>query len=188
MIAPIIIDQAKKEKPMSYAKLSDSEYSVLVSVASKLGVDPAWLYAEINFESGWDPQATNMQGSGARGLIQFTDLSAPDIGFLSANDIVGQFPDIASQLAGPVYDYLKRYAPFPTQQSLAMAVFYPAYRNVSPDTAFPANVQRDNPGIEKVSDYTHRVYGSALMAGVIAAASVALIIFLQNLSQKGGIV
>lgn len=123
-------------------------------VSVSLGINPQDLIKLINFESGWNPTARN-KISGARGLIQFMDSTARGMGFASADDIINKFPDVESQLRGPVLKYLSQYKPFssPYPQSLYLSVFFPAYRYKSPDTAFSEIVRKQNPGINTVGDY-----------------------------------
>ena len=138
-------------------ELTPEEKTALLDVAAALKVDPRTLAAEIQFESRWNPRIKN-PGSSARGLIQFMDTTAREMGFDGSLDLVLKFPTVPLQLRGPVLRYLKRYAPFPTDQSLFMSVFYPAFRNVDPETEFPERVQAANPGIERVSDYVEHVW------------------------------
>lgn len=142
-----------------FLKLNPAEQQVLFEISRALYiVDAQWLYDLINFESGWDPQAKNPVSS-ARGLIQFIDSTARSLGATDSTTLVRLYPDRISQLQGPVYQYLSQYAPFLTKQSLAMSVFYPAYRNVDPDTAFPDSVIRVNPGIVTPRHYLDMVFG-----------------------------
>jgi len=121
--------------------------------ADILGVQPQWLDALIRFESNYDPRAVNRY-SGACGLIQVTNTTARDVFHAeSAAALVEKFPTFTSQIDNIVIPYLSRYAPFPTQQSLYMAIFYPKYRRVAPTTEFPDSVAAINPGIKTVSDY-----------------------------------
>ncbi len=80
------------------------------SLAAQLQVaDPQWLIDLINFESGWNPTASNPPSS-AKGLIQFMNSTAKDdLGYKSSQDLIDQHPDIPSQLEGPVYRYLKMF-------------------------------------------------------------------------------
>jgi hypothetical protein len=134
-------------------------------VAAQLGVPVAWLIDLIGFESSWNPGARN-KITGARGLIQFMPATASAMGFpgaasiragttTAADNLVSLAPDIASQMKY-VLQYLAPMKPFPTLQSLYMAVFYPRFRSVAPTTAFPDSVQKVNPGIKTVSDYMRR--------------------------------
>jgi len=135
-----------------------SEQSALDNTAAKLGIPTDWLSKLINFESAgsWDPKIKNPI-SGAMGLIQFLPSTARSMGYVDAQDLVDKYPTIETQVQGPVYDYLRALAPFPTEQSLYMAVFNPASRNVPIDTVFSATIQANNPGIVTVADYINKV-------------------------------
>jgi len=146
-------------------------------VSSQLGIDPSWLINLIQFESNWNPQATNSI-SGARGLIQFTNTTAKSMGYANANDLVTKYPDEVSQLLNPVYAYLSKMVPYPTAQSLYMAVFYPAARSWSPNTAFNDSIQAVNPGIVTVQDYINKVNKNAIVAKVKSVAPVAGLVVL----------
>jgi hypothetical protein len=145
-------------------------------VALLLKVPYEWLYNLIKFESGLNPLATN-KISGARGLIQFMHATARDMKFTDANDLVKKFPDIDSQVAGPVYNYLKKYMPFPNQQSLYMSVFYPAARNWELGTFFPQKVRNANPNIDTVGSYVNKVNGVKRKAVAISPIVVLIIGF-----------
>jgi hypothetical protein len=62
------------------ATLTPQEWTSLKNVAATLNVPYDSLYRLINFESGWNPLATNPY-SGARGLIQFMPDTAKWLGF-----------------------------------------------------------------------------------------------------------
>jgi len=132
--------------------------SALKDVAAALGIDVPSLTKLISFESNFDSLAKNPY-SGARGLIQFMNSTARDMGYDSADDLVNKFPDAESQLRGPVYQYLSKFTPFvePFPQSLYLSVFYPAYRYKPADTAFSEIVRKQNPGINFVGDYVAKV-------------------------------
>jgi len=168
------IDKSKKMDPIQsvknfFSKLVQDEKKVrtegitpnmdkaIVDVAKKLNVkNPEWLKKVILFESRGNPGIKNPNSS-ARGLIQFMNSSAREMGYKDSEDLIKKHPTDVGQLAGPVYDYLKRYAPFPTEQSLYMAVFYPKYRYENPDRVFPRRVRKANPGIRKIQDYVDLV-------------------------------
>jgi hypothetical protein len=141
--------------------LDTKETQSLNTLATWMGVPADWLYKLINFESAWNPLAKNKL-SGARGLIQFMPQTAKDLGYTSADALVNKYPDISSQLLGPVAAYFKlpgKKGPYPTKQSLYMAVFYPTHRSVKPDTVFSSLVRKQNPGIDTVKDYVNYVEG-----------------------------
>lgn len=74
----------------------------------------------------------------------------------AADTLVARFPTAVSQLRGPVYQYLKKYAPFRTEQSLYLAVFYPAARTWPIEKQFSETIRRVNPGINTVGDYVRK--------------------------------
>lgn len=153
--------------------LTAEERTALESVAAAVGVAPESLYRLIQFESGWDPQAKNPNSS-ARGLIQFIDGTAQWLGYDSSEDLVSRYPDRVSQLNGPVAEYLSKYAPYSGEQSLFMAVFYPAARTWEPDEKFPSWVVDVNPGIETPADYMAAVYAAQPMTQQQIASAIGL--------------
>jgi hypothetical protein len=129
----------------------------LEQVAKDIGCpDPLWLDQLISLESHWDPQVKNPYSS-ARGLIQFMDSTARTMGFSGGSyELVTKYPDVVSQLLGPVKDYFNlpgNKGPYQDQQDLFMTIFYPAYRKVLPTTMLPENVRKVNPGVNTVNDY-----------------------------------
>jgi len=174
--------------------LSPSALSGLRGVGLALNVPASWLEAVINFETAgtWNPQIKNPLST-ARGLIQFLDATAVDLGYQSALDLVTQHPTIESQLTGPVLNYFKKHGPFRDEQDFVFSVFLPKYRHAPLDTLIyhddPVKMdrfQRANPGIKTVGDYFNKLRaafskiqgsnpGSALGAvalGALAAASL----------------
>lgn len=129
-----------------------AKQAALLVTAREVGTDPEYLDNLITFESDWNPLAKNPNSS-ARGLIQFIDSTARDLGYADSLDLVTKNPTALSQMRGPVADYLRKYGPYPTKQSLYMAVFYPAARDWPPDHEFPQYVQDVNPGIKTPRDY-----------------------------------
>ena len=156
--------------------LSPAEERALREVSASLGVQRDWLYALINFESGFNPGATN-KITGARGLIQFLPSTAQSLGYAAgaagnaADTLVAKNPNIESQLRFPVLSYLTPFKPFPTDYSLFMAVFYPKARGWSPATPFPDSVRAANPGLTCPRDYVDLVYRHAKMQRVAATGS-----------------
>lgn len=185
-------------------------HPALIDTAGKLQASPEDLHALIQAESAWNPAAYNP--SGAVGLIQFMPQTLKDYGLLSAalaekvptrgevpeevkqevrREFLAKWPTVEAQLRGPVLTYLSRYKPFPTRQSLYLSVFYPAYRNASPDTAFPANVRAQNPGIDTVQDYVDHVEKRRTRMAAktpIAALALAGIAGLWYIGRRGGFV
>jgi len=156
--------------------LSSQENAVLRSISVSLGVPRDSLYNLIYFESRFDPRARNAI-TGARGLIQFMPKTARAMGFSSADALVAQYPDVISQLNGPVFQYLRDRAPFSgSEQDLYMSVFYPAARSWSPWRAFPDSVQRSNPGVITPGDYIRKVRFSVGLKYAPAAGVVLLVL------------
>ena len=154
-----------------------SKDSALKTVSANLGIPPLWIDKLIRFESGWNPLAQNPY-SGARGLIQFMPDTAKSMGYDDADDLVSQYPDVESQLLGPVSAYLSKLKPFPTAQSLYMSVFYPVARTWPVTRTFPPDVLRVNPGIVTVGDYIKRVEGSHLERDLMLIAMIGTVIYL----------
>lgn len=157
---------------------------LLEAVARELNIPAADLDAIITFESGWNPKAHSAVGSGS-GLLQFIDSTAQWLGYASADDLVAQNPTVEDQLRGPVFEYLKRYRPYPTRQALAMAVFWPAARYWDPHQQFTdPRIPAGNNGINSPAQYMEKVWpgepvdvrysgtpGKKLaIAGIVAAA------------------
>lgn len=161
---------------------NQQQYDAIVRASDILQIaDPAWLDALIAFETGgtFSPTIKNPNSS-ARGLIQIIDSSAQGIGYADSLDAVTQNPDFESQMENVVIPYLAPYAPFPTKQSLYMAVFYPAYRDAPLFKRFPYHVRKVNPGIVTVKDYINKVDGVAskkVWLFILGAAITATIIF-----------
>jgi hypothetical protein len=166
--------------------LTKTEIAALNDISKKLEVNPYWLYTLINFESKWLVNAKNPKST-ARGLIQFIDSTAQNLGYKNSMDLVEKNPTIETQLKIPVYDYLKQYKPFPTKQALYMAVFYPGARLWPINAVFPENVRKNNPGINTVNDYINLVEKKNLSYGVnfILISMLSLVIFLLNRKRKG---
>jgi flagellin-like protein len=164
----------------------------LKRVSASLSIpDYTWLDKLISFESLWNPKAKNVI-SGARGLIQFTNTTSKKLGFKSADDLVNKYPDSVDQLLGPVYNYLRAYAPFPTRQSLYMSVFYPSARNWNLTVQFPKWVTDLNPGIDTVASYVRKVdrrrASPVVVTVMVVAVVVAAAILYNNTKTKGGCV
>lgn len=140
-------------------KISKSNYVLMSKIANKLGIIPHKLYTLINFESRWNPKIKNPgKGQTARGLIQIIDSTARGLGYKNSLDLVTKLPTVKLQLLHAVYPYLKKKAPFRSDQDLFMSVFYPAYRYKSSYLPFPKYVQKLNPGIVTPRDYIKLVY------------------------------
>lgn len=141
----------------------------LQSVADHLGVPLDWLVNLIAFESGFNPRAAN-PNSTAKGIMQWVDARAQDMGYSTSQALIDANPTFADQLAILQRD-LQRYAPFPDKQSFYMAVFYPAARHWDPDHEFPEHIQDLNSGIRTPADYVG--YVDRMASQVVAPAMVA---------------
>jgi len=151
--------------------LSQQDTDSLNSVSSALNVDPQWLYNVINAESAWNPLAVSSMPTNqyrlskgldtvpeyARGLIQFIDPTAQSLGFKDSQDLIDQYPDISSQLLGPVYAYFAKQTPFTDENDFYLSVFYPAGRGKPLDTVLPDSVRASNPNIVTLQDYINNV-------------------------------
>lgn len=166
----------------------------IAEIADRLSVPPRWLDALINFETAGTYSTTIKNPySSARGLIQFTDAAAQDLGFSDSKALVNTYPEFDRQMEFAVYPYLKRYMPFANRQQLYMAVFFPRYRNRAPSTEFPDTVKNVNPGIDTIQDYmdfvdkrikgeTLHAFPKALAVPLIVAAGAAAFWFLTRSS------
>jgi hypothetical protein len=147
-------------------KLTAQDRQALIDVAGKLSVPVDWLAAVINFETAgtWDPMKKNPNSS-ARGLIQFLDATAQQLGYRNSLDLVTRHNTIASQLRGPVLKYFQQWRePARHKQDFYFRVFLPAYRHAPLDTviyngepAKQAKFRKANPGIVTVGDYFRKL-------------------------------
>jgi hypothetical protein len=135
----------------------------LVATAGRLNIDPAWLANIIHLESGGNPQAVNTYGDNptyATGLIQFMPETARELG--TTTDALYQMTG-AQQMPWVERYFVKKIAvhgPLRSQEDVIGAVFYPVYIG-QPDREFPPNVQKYNPGLRTLRDYTRKLSQSA---------------------------
>lgn len=159
------------------------EKAYITAAALAVGTRPDDLNALIAFESNYDPQAKNPYSS-ARGLLQFTNAAAQDLGYKNSTDLIAKNPTFTTQIKNAVIPYLSRYAPFSSQQSLYMSVFYPAARDWPPSTVFPPNVQAANPGIKTISDYIKKVNSKKLLPLMLPVSIILLIALVYLFTRK----
>lgn len=164
---------------------SNSYEASLQSTANAIGVPRDWLFNVISLESNWNADAYNR--SGAIGLIQFMPQTLKDMRLLSPSlsamvptygtvpedvkqavraEFTAKFPDVDSQLGGPVQQYFHGRS-YPTEQSFYMRVLYPLLVNAPLSQTLPANVQAANPGLKTVGDYVNLVQSRAQTAEVV---------------------
>lgn len=158
-------------------------HPAITQTAQNLGMNAEHLDILINFETGgtYNPAIKNPNSS-ARGLIQFIDSTARSLGYKDSADLVAKNPTIESQMK-VVEQYLRPMKPFPTLQSLAMAIFYPAYRNVPITQTFPDNVLKVNPSIYSPLDYINKMTNfykskNSILSTENAKANIPLIILI----------
>lgn len=155
-------------------------------LVKKLGVPAKWLSQLISFETAgtWDPKSSNPKSS-AKGLIQFMDETAqnmpvpgskPKRNFKNSQEIIDMYPTFVAQMDGPVTYYFTKMPgnkpPYENEQDLFMAVFYPTYRKVSPDTLLPEKVRNVNEGINTVGDYVNKATKGEFYNGRLIRASL----------------
>jgi hypothetical protein len=113
----------------------------------------------------WNPKAhnpmmwTDSKGkkhpSTARGLIQWVDETANDLGYHSSLELVTKNPTEGQQLA-EVVRTLKKYKPFAGETEFYLSVFAPAYRKKAWQELSP-KAKEMNPKIVHYSDYVSHV-------------------------------
>lgn len=175
--------------------LSNADRAVFYDVAEKLYIrDPQWLIDLVDFETGGTflPSIKNPLSS-ARGLIQFIDSTARDLGYADSLDLVQKNPTITEQMMGPVFDYLRQYSPYNDEFQLYMAVFFPAARKYTASTPFSRiyqdlygtswqtkynNFIRSNPGILAPQDYVNRLKKKSIILKTTVSGGVILTVIL----------
>lgn len=171
--------------------MGDTRAEKIRQTADRLGVPADWLDSIIAFESSYNPQAENpipynkaKVDAGleaprhARGLIQFIDTTAAELGYIDSYELIVALPTFDAQMDGAVLPYFQKRAPYYSKQDFFMAVFYPSYRRVPADKVFPDSVTAVNPGIRTPQDYINKVEALVAVkklivpAGGIAAVAV----------------
>jgi hypothetical protein len=139
----------------AYPRTEGGLAAKIVEVANQLGIHPFDLANLINFESaGTFSSDVRNRISGATGLIQFMPSTSKAMG-LTTDQLAAMAP---VRQMDEVYRYFSRYkGRFGTVQAVYMAVFYPKAMTWALTAAFPANVQKVNPGIRTVGDYVNLV-------------------------------
>lgn len=148
----------------------DIDYNYYIAELAKvLNIKYEDLFTIMAYETGgtFDPKIRN-KSSGAMGLIQFSNSTAKTLyskkghKYTSVEDLIRDNPTVKDQLAipnkldtlgGPVYQYLKRNAPYKNSRDLYLTVFYPAALKWSDSKLLPVNIRKANPGLNTVGDY-----------------------------------
>lgn len=159
--------------------ITPEQGALIVQAASAVGGNPLHLARVMWHESRFNPKAQYGYVYGppgdqplpgrATGLIQFVPSTAAKLGTTTAALYAMPF---AQQM-----DYVKKYLTLvaagewagpagllDTQAKMALAVFYPAYRELPLDTPLSAEARADNPGIRTIGDYVNRVMGGRALA------------------------
>ena len=161
-----IVEVNSVDKPKRLiGALNLAESEAFFDLCEKISCNPEALYRLIQAESGWDPYAKNpIKGQSAKGLIQFINATARDLGYASSEDLVNKNPTIEEQLRGPVLEFFqfwqrdKGLSSYNTDEDLFMTVFRPSYVGLDPRTEFPAHVRKVNPNINTPRDYINSIY------------------------------
>jgi len=143
---------ARTQQIATYYGIDYGWAAEVVKTSRELGTNPWWLAAVISLESTWQPEARN-DVTDATGLIQFIPSTARSLG--TTVDIIRDM-SVRDQ-----FRLIRRYfgrehsgrTTYPTFQTIAMQVFYPAARSWDRDREFSARVQESNPNIRTVGDY-----------------------------------
>lgn len=166
------VDPRAAQIAAAYGRLVAMEVAEeLVRIAERLGAEPFDLANLIHFESGWNPAARNTK-SDASGLIQFIPSTAAKLGTTTSK--IRAMP--ALQQLALVEAYLRAAAAgraLRPAYRLYMAVFYPAAMDWPEGTAFPASVQRANPGIKTPADYVRKATAKGKLPSTTAQAVAA---------------
>ncbi|MGB1207524.1 MAG: transglycosylase SLT domain-containing protein [Chitinophagales bacterium] len=143
------------EEASHYVKdINNFEYKVR-RIAKKLRVPPEWLMAVMYSESRLNPNAVNLKGSGATGLIQFMPNTIGDFG-ITIKQLKKLTP---TEQLDYVYEYLHRvrikYRPYENITDLYLAILYP--RALTGDSSFvlyqkPSKMYRQNAGLDENKD------------------------------------
>lgn len=163
----------------------------IIELSNRLNIaNYRWLEKLIKFESNFNTLAKNPY-SAASGLIQLTNTNARGYPWYAADaySLALKHQDFNDHMDNIVYPYLKKYSPFPTAQSLYMAVFFPYARNLNPYTTFKSMYQNlyptnweekyrifteGNPKIQTIADYINLVEGNKIVKYAIPGVVLAI--------------
>lgn len=126
----------------------DSQFlSRVEQVSSNLGINPAWLVAVMDFETGgtFDPAEENQAGSGATGLIQFMPDTAAGLG--TSTSALAQMSRVEQMQW--VEKYLSPYSgQMRSVDDVYLAVFFPAAVGQADDWVLPGWAYDQNSGFD----------------------------------------
>lgn len=184
------------------ANLSPAGKAALIDVSRSIGVDPDWMGAVFQFESGFRKDAVNPY-SGAFSFIQFMPSTLGNLGTSKAQ--VQQMSDV-EVIRGPVYHYFAAWSgKLKTLDDTYLAVFYPAAIGKADDWVVArkgnavydqnAGFDRGNKGYITKGDIVQTIRGvynsakSAERVGVVGASNaLAWFLLFGLLGMTGGAV
>lgn len=165
-----------------YHNLPDKDifYPCVEILAHSLNLKTEDLFALINYETGgrMNPKVAS-KNSSAKGLLQFTNITAKNLldkngnRLSSSKHLTEAYPTIKDQLeiptsknkyGGPIYQYLKKYAPFKSTEDLFISVIYPSSRR---SQRLPRRISRQNAGIRNARDFVNRARRNVESSGII---------------------
>ncbi len=121
-------------------------------IASRLKIQPDWLMAVMDSETGgtFSPSIRNGAGSGATGLIQFMPATAKGMGTttdaLAVMSAVEQLDYVERYLTGVLKE--RGLSAYRDYDDVYFAVFYPAAIGKADDWQFPMSIYRQNLGVD----------------------------------------
>ena len=124
-------------------------------IAGILDIPPAWLMAVMYAESRFDPSATNRQGSGATGLIQFMPGTALELDVTTERLQRMRPVEQLEYVYRYLYQVQSRYGPYQSLTDLYLAILYPKARGQ--DLCYtlyaqPSQAYRQNAGLDEDRD------------------------------------
>lgn len=139
----------------SYTGLTDEFKNAVKTMSGKLGIEPDWIMAVMNFETGgtFSPSIKNKTGSGGIGLIQFMPDTAVGLGTttekLAAMTQIEQLKYVEKHLN--TYNGRMK-----NLEDVCAAVFFPTLIG-KPDAPIPEWARKGNGDIKTVKDYVRKV-------------------------------
>jgi len=146
----------------------------IINLGHYIGVSPDMVAKMVDFESAgtWNPKIKNPNSS-ARGIFQWIDAAARDLGYTNSLELVEQNPTIIDQLK-LARKWFLRAGSFRNDHDFAMANFLPAARGKpinTPLVDISVQAAKANPDIKITGDYTRKILSRKLPAGLKRALS-----------------